>query len=532
VTWIAAKSTRRLVTRYTSLGRSLLLWLALGAALILPLVSSEVSAHPEPRATTSPKLYFGLEYPQTPDISALGKYETQIGKGASLVLWYQSWEQGNQMQPFPTGQMEAVREHGAIPVLGWDPDEYPSPLNVPQFSLAKIAGGAWDSYIRQYAAEVKAWGHPLFLRFASEMNGGWTSWSEFHSGNSAGQFVKAWRHVHDIFTSVGATNVTWVWCPNVENAYTTPLEDLYPGNAYVDWAGLDGYNYSIDFDNFPWRTFPQVFRETYDHLLKLIPRTMPILIGETGTVEDGGSKAAWITDALTTQLPANFPQIKALIWFDSSDGKINLSIDTSPQSLGAFRKAIASTTYASNNYSTLNQSPIPAPEQVVLPGTPVPTPTATISGAPAFPITTSYLSGASPGTIQVINAQNNQPVPKAALLYQDGVTTVTNSSGVTRPPSKDPSPVLKQIVVGTVVIHTQLAIDPQRGYQIEINPASGKITQVLVHINLLPLVIEFALLILLVAIVFTAFFRRRARRRRAQTPERGSRKQPSHAGFG
>ena len=106
-------------------------------------------------------------------------------------------------------------------------------------------------YLRQYASEAKAWGHPFFLRFASEMNGSWVSWSERHSGNSAGQFVQAWRHVHDIFTSVGATNVTWVWCPNTENAYTTPLEDLYPGNAYVDWAGIDGYNFSTDLDGAP-----------------------------------------------------------------------------------------------------------------------------------------------------------------------------------------------------------------------------------------------------------------------------------------
>jgi hypothetical protein len=290
-------------------------------------------------------------------------------------MWYQSWEENNQLQSFPTAQMEAVREHGSIPMLAWEPAAFAGPLNQPAFSLAKIADGAWDSYLRQYASEVKAWGHPFFLRFAGEMNGAWTPWFEGNSGNSAGQFVLAWRHVHNIFTSVGASNVTWVWCPNTENANTTPLEDLYPGNAYVDWAGLDGYNFSSDLDYGKWRSFPQIFSETYHHILRLIPPTMPVMIGEVGSVEDGGSKPAWITDALSTQLPRNYSRIKALVWFEDSDGTINLRFDTSPSSLAAFQKAIAATTYQSNNYSTLDQSPIPAPEQVVFPSPPTPTPT-------------------------------------------------------------------------------------------------------------------------------------------------------------
>jgi hypothetical protein len=495
------------------------LWLILAVVPLLLFKAMNVSAHAEPMSTATPKLYFGLIYPQTPDIRALANYETQIGKGVSLVLWYQSWVEGNRPQPFPTAQMEAVREHGTIPVLAWYPQEYPTPIDEPQLSLAKIAGGAWDGFIRQYAMEVKAWGHPLFLRFASEMNGGWVPYSESHSGNSAGQFVQAWRHVHDIFKSVGATNVTWVWCPNVENAYTTPLEDLYPGNAYVDWAGLDGYNWSSDLQNLPWKTFSQIFGETYNHLLNLIPRSTPIMIGETGSVEDGGSKPAWISDALTTQLPAKFTHIKALIWFDTTDGNLDLRVDTSPQSLQAFKKAIASGNYASNIYSSLNQSPIPSPEHVVLPVAPTPAPKMSVT-ATGVPISESYFSGPAPGTIQVLNAQNNNPVPKATVQYQNGVTTLTDSNGATRPPSKIPNPVLTEIVVGSHVFHIQLPLDLQRGYAIYINLATGKATQVLVHIVVNPLLLVIlAALLLLIVIVLTALFRRRSQRRGRRVAE-------------
>lgn len=318
------------------------------------------------KANPTGQLYFGLTYPQTPNLSALSNYETEIGKNVSLVLWYQSWIEQGQRQAFPTDDMDAVRLHGAIPVLAWEPDEYPSQPSEPEFSLNNIASGAWDDYIRQYADEAKVWGHPFFLRFASEMNGSWVPWSEWANGNSAGQFITMWRHVHDIFTAEGATNVTWIWCPNVDNGDAIPMKELYPGDAYVDWLGMDGYNFSSSL-KIPWWSFAQVFQFTYNQLLALTPSSKPIIIGETGSVEAGGSKAQWITDALTMQLPTHFPRIKALIWFNMVDGDIDLRIQTSPQSLAAFRNAIASSTYQTNIYRSLSQSPIPPPEQIVVP---------------------------------------------------------------------------------------------------------------------------------------------------------------------
>jgi hypothetical protein len=67
------------------------------------------------------------------------------------------------------------------------------------------------------------------------MNGTWYPWSESVSPNRLGDYVKAWRRVHDVCRSVGARNATWVWCPNVETAGTVkPLARFYPGNG-VNW---------------------------------------------------------------------------------------------------------------------------------------------------------------------------------------------------------------------------------------------------------------------------------------------------------
>ncbi|TLM74721.1 hypothetical protein FDW81_04725 [Pseudarthrobacter sp. NamB4] len=78
---------------------------------------------------------------------------------------------------------------------------------------------------------------------APPANGNWYPWSEQVNGNSAGDYVAAWRHVHSVVTAAGATNVTWMWNPNLPYWGSVPLTGLYPGAAYVDAVALDGYNW-------------------------------------------------------------------------------------------------------------------------------------------------------------------------------------------------------------------------------------------------------------------------------------------------
>ena|SRR5947207_13491520 len=92
-----------------------------------------------------------------------------------------------------------------------------------------------------------------------EMNGNWYPWSEQVNGNTAGEFVLAWQHVHALFTIQGVTNVTWVWCPNVDYPGSTPLHELYPGDASVVWAGMDGY-YWGSIQRHVWQPFSSVFQ--------------------------------------------------------------------------------------------------------------------------------------------------------------------------------------------------------------------------------------------------------------------------------
>ena len=252
-------------------------------------------------------------------------------------------------------------------MLDWSSWHLGGSANQPDFKLSTIYTGSHDDYIRQWALDAKAWGHPFFLRFDWEMNGNWKfPWSEQLNGNQPGDYIKAWQHVHNIFTQNGVTNVTWVWCPNISGDTTLPMGSLYPGDAYVDWICLDGYNkYNV------WLGFHTVFTgsginwlfNSYEEILAVAPNK-PLMLGETASLEagDGGSqKAAWITDAYLNQLPTNFPKIKAVVWFnwDDKNPANTFPIDSSQSSLSAFSAAVKSDYYATNDFADLNVSPIP-----------------------------------------------------------------------------------------------------------------------------------------------------------------------------
>jgi hypothetical protein len=307
----------------------------------------------------------GLDAPY--DMKAVSKFARLAGKAPSLVGFsapfvdcYNSCTFLN----FPTSLFEDVRQYGAIPFFTWASQAVPpGDTDQPDFQLSDVINGRYDSSIRSYAEGAKAWGHPFFLRFNHEMNGSWYAWSEQTNGNRHGQFVAAWRHVHDIFTSVGATNATWVWCPNInisdEAALQKNLRSLYPGNRYVDWSCLDGFNWGKRPDSAGWLSFDQTYLRTYRKVVKIAPGK-PMILGEIGSNERGGNKAAWIRDMLRT-VRTKYARIRGFVWFDVNDRGTNWPIESSHRATRAFRRGIAKRAYRTNNYANLGAGLIRPP---------------------------------------------------------------------------------------------------------------------------------------------------------------------------
>jgi mannan endo-1,4-beta-mannosidase len=325
------------------------------------------------RATGTPQpLYWGatigdhLTGTQAPwDMNAVADFEARTQKSASMVQFFQPFAQCGSscsFYGFPTTPMDDIRAHGAIPVLSWSSQSIPSNLSQPDFQLGDVIEGRYDEFIRDFATEARDWGHPFFLRFNWEMNGTWFSWSEGVNGNASGQYVAAWRHVHDLFASVGATNVSWVWCPFVDPGGSLQnLASLYPGDAYVDWTGLDGYNWGTN-PSSPrgWRSFDQLFEASYRQITESVAPTKPMMIGEVGSSEHGGSKAEWIAETLA-DVPVSYPRVKALLWFDKFDDGMDWPIETSNDAAAAFADGVQPAAFQSASYGGLEGGAIAPP---------------------------------------------------------------------------------------------------------------------------------------------------------------------------
>jgi hypothetical protein len=304
------------------------------------------------------------------DLDTWDLFEQHAGKKVSLLPLGSAWWRcengcGYKSLAYYQSVMEVVRNRGAIPLFTWS-STASGDANHPdsEFQLADIARGDHDAFLQQFATDAKAYGHPFFLRFDWEMNGSWYPWSEQTNGNRPGEYAAMWRHVHDIFTQVGATNVTWVWCPNTDYAGATALAGLYPGDAYVDWMCLDGYNFGTNpLQPVAWRTFTQVVKATYDQLVQLAP-ARPIMIGETASTEIGGSKSVWITETLTAELPA-FARIRAVTWFNwniyENGGQRDWAIETSASAQDAFKRGIGSAYYQAGSVADFTDLPLLQP---------------------------------------------------------------------------------------------------------------------------------------------------------------------------
>lgn len=310
---------------------------------------------PTPTVPAQPAtLYYGAYAGDNGDMSKVLQFETDAGKKLSIVMWYQGWEVADDMDQFQPTIMDNVRNHGSIPMITWEPWDYTKGVNQPTYSLSAIINGNHDAYIRKWAQDSKAWGQPYFLRLAHEMNGNWYPWSERVNGNSAGQYIQMWQHVHDIFTQEGVTNVTWVWSVNIVDPTETPINTLYPGDNYVDWVAMDGYNGGTALNWGGWKSFTQVFQQTYNEIGAITQK--PLMVSETASAEAGGSKANWITNAYGSEV-ANMPRIKAIIWFNMNK-ETDWRITSSTTTKNAFRTAVANSKYATNVYGGITSCPI------------------------------------------------------------------------------------------------------------------------------------------------------------------------------
>ncbi len=285
------------------------------------------------------KVYFGAFVPGVEaSMKILDQLEENIGHKLAIVNTFLPSSSN-----FPTEFCDRIISHGAIPMITW----MPQPRN-PELEhgrvLDSVAEGNWDEYIGEWAVAAREFGKPVYIRWGHEFNGYWYPWSIPANDNDPDKFIEAWRHVHDIFEQENATNVQWVWCPYLRSNPDEPWNDpllAYPGDDYVDWIGIDEYNWGASFIWSDWLEFEQIFANKVRIFSTHFPGK-PIMIAEVGCTEEsqlpGRTKSLWVRNMLDSL--KRLTPIKALVWFNSYK-ETDWRMESSEESLDAFREILA-----------------------------------------------------------------------------------------------------------------------------------------------------------------------------------------------
>lgn len=250
-------------------------------------------------------------------ISSLATLETLVGGTADIRAVFEGFS-----DTFPSNFRSTVGAQGKTLVIFWEPN----------FGYDEINNGSKDSYIQQFAADAKNYSHPVILAPFDEMNLNEEAWGYGQNGNTAEKFKTAWKRIHDIFVAQNATNVKFAIPFNnvsVPNVSGNKFADYYPGDAYVDYIGLDGFNFGS-----PWQTFAQVFDTAVSQVSSF---NKPIYILSTASAP-GSQKAAWIRDGLGDHIQT-YSNVVGWVWFNE-DKETDWRVNSDTTSLEAFRSIL------------------------------------------------------------------------------------------------------------------------------------------------------------------------------------------------
>ncbi|KRF03684.1 copper amine oxidase [Paenibacillus sp. Soil766] len=295
------------------------------------------------------------------------KIEDVYGRKHALYLSYVGWRkvQTDTNTYFPARTAERVKGLDGALQIGWEP----------RFGLNDVQD---DEYVRRFAREAKASGIPIFLRYASEMNGAWVPWH-----GEPQLYIEKFRLIHDIMAEE-APNVAMVWSPNFWPPDT--IDSYYPGDAYVDWVGFSLYSTPFSAEKEQLKgtvidTFAPLYKR-YSH--------KPIMISEGAVAHTylptNQAYWSWAESQLGYMyglLPRLFPQVKAITYFNFSraqairtNGSYVYDIGENPFMDGYYQRLIASDWFLSKvepgvdpvpySYSPVLDRSLPTGQQTVL----------------------------------------------------------------------------------------------------------------------------------------------------------------------
>lgn len=288
-------------------------------------------------------------YPQ-PTKANVDAFQTLQGRHLDLIMQFILWDTND--WTFTKTFADIAAANNSTLVITWMANGY---------TTKQIVEGKADNYLTNYAQGVKTYGKEVWLRPFHEANGDWYDWgiAKSGAGNTNQTLIDAWKHVVTIFRNQNVTNVKWVWTTNATNSGSATFTGWFPGDDWVDYVSIDGYNWGTAQSWSSWKSFTETFTPAYN---ALSISNKPMFIPEFSSTEKGGNKAQWITD-MFNDIPTKFPRLFALMWFSQSkSAEADWAVNTSAAALTAWKNGIAKVGNVGNKHTlhkgNLNTHPV------------------------------------------------------------------------------------------------------------------------------------------------------------------------------
>jgi hypothetical protein len=291
-------------------------------SLLMLLALTALAVSPITKAAGTPLLgiYYGNQGWKMEQVQAVESWQ---GKRHAVVNLFTNWcNRSTTINNLFGQQMLNIWNNKNVPMVTWEPflcSGTTADIEV------RIARGEFDSYINTWASRMKGFlsgpdgvyntadDRRAYLRLGHEMNGDWYEWGAASGNNSPNDYIAMWRHVKGRFAAqgIGSTRLQWIWCVNHDDVGPYTAEQFYPGDSYVDWVALDGYNWGTTQTWSSWKSPAQSYDAMISRLRLLT--TKPLALTEFGTTSQGGNKSQWISDTFAYAVSKD---LRMVVWFN------------------------------------------------------------------------------------------------------------------------------------------------------------------------------------------------------------------------
>jgi len=218
-------------------------------------------------------------------------------------------------KPFPRAWANRLKARGTIPQIAWEPTSSKAYSDNAR-TLGQVRD---DEYLRDFARQIRDFDFPVFIRFASEMNGFWTR-KQYGWNGDAKMYREKFRLVHRVLHAV-APRVATIWCvnnPPLANAF-----NYYPGDDGCDWVGVNFYAVPFHEDQISKPAFDENPLALLDPIYARYGARKPIAICEFAASHEANADHKPRPDFAVSRirlvygaLPLLYPRVKLVDWFN------------------------------------------------------------------------------------------------------------------------------------------------------------------------------------------------------------------------